>query len=372
MKRTHHIAKKIHLWIGLVSGLITSISGLSGALYLWQPELSAALNPSILKVANQQFFSEPTIHRTAYSLYETYRDSIDHLTLPFREQQTIQIAFKNGTSLFFHPQTKELLGEKTFSIRFFEGLLNFHRTLLIPHYGKYLMGGSTVLFFTLLLSSGLYLWWKRYHSNWKKGVSLSLRKSKIFNYDWHKALGIVFFIPLLTIAITGAYFTFLPAYKSVFKLMDVPITKTQALTALQTPTEMFPEDLLRAPQMDGYKLRAVYFPKDSLSNYRFRYIHDREISAGLRKTKEIGIDPHHQVTLLSEYHQSTRSEKISAQMYPVHIGEIFGTLGRILVFISGLIPVILLITGYRIYRDWNFNKPEKGGLQKSNQPLDTA
>lgn len=337
------------MWIGLISGLIASVSGLSGSMYVWQPEISAALNSRILKV-DEQTYPESTLHQTAYSLYKSYRDSIVYLNLPYREQQTIQLILKDGTSLYFHPLTKELLGEKSLSIRFFEGLLKFHRTMFIPRYGKYLMGGSTALFFTLLLTSGLYLWWRRYKPNLKRGLSISLKKSsRFFHYDMHKILGIVFFIPLLAVAVSGSYFTFSPAYKSVFRLIDIP-RKVKASNNYYRPQYMDPEELLRKPTEDDYKLRAVYFPRDSISSFRFRYIREREIASGLRKSKEIVIDQNHQVSFLSDYHKNSGSEKVLAQMYPIHIGEIFGIFGRILFFIIGLVPAILLLTGYKFYK----------------------
>ncbi|WP_262495105.1 PepSY domain-containing protein, partial [Arenibacter sp. NBRC 103722] len=40
--------RNLHLWLGLTCGLIASISGLTGSLYIWQPELSAMLNPELL------------------------------------------------------------------------------------------------------------------------------------------------------------------------------------------------------------------------------------------------------------------------------------------------------------------------------------
>ncbi|WP_146032853.1 PepSY domain-containing protein, partial [Arenibacter sp. NBRC 103722] len=44
----NRIIRNLHLWLGLTCGLIASISGLTGSLYIWQPELSAMLNPELL------------------------------------------------------------------------------------------------------------------------------------------------------------------------------------------------------------------------------------------------------------------------------------------------------------------------------------
>ncbi len=338
------------MWIGLISGLIASLSGLSGALYVWQPELSRALNPEILSVRGAETLKEETIHKTAYELYRNFGDNLLAIHLPNREQQSIQLVLENGESRFFHPQTGNMLGEKTSSIRFFEGLLSFHRTLLIPEYGKYLVGGNAVLFFSLLLTSGFYLWWKRYQANLKEGFSLSGNRSKrIFNYDLHKLLGILFLIPLLIVALSGSFFTFMPTYKRALRILDEPVKITEATTKNDPLTHVYPEQVLSLPPQDGYKLRAVYFPTEATGHHRFRYIQDRFITSGLRKTKEIQVDQNYQVLMSTDFHQSHLSEKIAAQAYPIHIGETLGLFGRILVFIAGFIPSVLLITGYRFY-----------------------
>ncbi|HCY41319.1 MAG TPA: PepSY domain-containing protein [Prolixibacteraceae bacterium] len=329
---------------------MASISGLSGSLYVWQPELLQMLNPKILSVSGADTLREETIHKTASELYNRFGENLAALNLPYREQESVQLVLKSGESLYFHPVTGKHLGEKTKSIRFFENLLNFHRTLLIPNYGKYLVGGSTILFFSLLLTSGFYLWWKRYKNNPKEGLSFQRNRSKrIFNYDLHKLIGILFLIPMLIVSFSGTFFTFMPTYKSALQILDSPLQVTGKNTEVAVQY-LQPENVLHHTPEDGYKLRAMYFPTKNSGEYRFRYVEKRFISAGLRKTKEIRVNQNHQVTMSTEYQQSSRSEKIVAQAYPIHIGETLGIFGRILVFITGIIPSILLITGYRFYR----------------------
>ncbi|MFI0429191.1 PepSY-associated TM helix domain-containing protein [Mariniflexile sp. HMF6888] len=340
--------RKIHLWLGLTCGLIASFSGLTGSLYVWQPEITAALNPELLKVENVENIKEVTILKSVVSLIETHKDSLNKIFLPYREQQTIAIQFKNGKTNYYHPVTSEFLGEKSASISFFENLLNLHRTLGIPQIGKYIIGTSAIIFFIILITSGVYIWWKAYANNLKKGFKVKWKaKKKKFNFDLHKALGIYFFIPLIIIAFTGSYFTYNAVYKSALKVFDNPNThlinqqKNKNFSTLN-------ETLLNSNEK--YALRAIYFPKDKSGMYRIRYIKDRFIKAGYRKTKEVEINEKGDITTLSDFRFDSNSNRIVAQFYPIHIGEIAGICGRILVFISGMVPLVLLITGFRIYR----------------------
>ena len=262
LKRFSAIVIRIHLWVGLSSGLIASVSGLTGALYIWQPELTATLNPKLLTVSEFNTISEHTFHQTTYNLVRNYGDSISVLNLPYRGQQTISVVFVCGETRYYHPVTGKFLGIKSTSITFFESLLNIHRTLGIPAFGKYIVGGSTVLFFFLLLPSGFYIWWNRYKSKLKKGMSIKPNTGRRRrNYDLHKTIGVLFFIPLMIVAISGSYFTYMPFYKSILSL---PYSLNNQSVTSNYPTidvNLTINNLLQKPTTDGYKLRAVYFPK---------------------------------------------------------------------------------------------------------------
>lgn len=340
------MVRKIHLWVGITCGLVASISGISGAMYVWQPELSAALNPELLKMKNIDNLEDAVFFKTAASLTVTHSDSISKIFLPYREQQTISIAFKNGKTNYYNSENGRFLGEKSTSILFFEDLLKFHRTLLIPKIGKYVTGTSTIIFLLMILLSGIYIWYKTYSANLKNGFKIKWKsKKKKINFDLHKVLGISFFIPLLTIAFTGAYFTYNSYYKKALSVLD---SKTILKQETQTNN---PSSLLAilSNSDKSYALRAIYYPKDANDNYRFRYIESRFKTQGLRKTKELTVSTNLKTVSLTDYKNDATSNRIASQFYPVHIGEIAGLFGRTLVFISGLIPITLYITGFRIY-----------------------
>lgn len=340
------IVRKIHLWVGITFGLVASISGISGAMYVWQPELSSALNPELLKMKNIDSLNDAIFLKTASSLTTTHSDSISKMFLPYREQQTISIEFKNGKTNYYNSENGQFLGEKSTSIVFFEDLLKLHRTLFIPKIGKYVTGTSTIIFLLLILVSGIYIWYKTYSAALKNGFKIKCKSKKNkFNFDLHKVLGVSFFIPLLTIAFTGAYFTYNSYYKKALSVLDSKTILKQE-TQTNNPSS-FKEILLDSDKC--YALRAIYYPKDANDNYRFRYIESRFKKQGLRKTKELTVSTNLKTVSLTDYSNDVSSNRVAAQFYPVHIGEIAGLFGRILVFIAGLIPITLYITGFRIY-----------------------
>ncbi|WP_367753777.1 PepSY-associated TM helix domain-containing protein [Flavobacterium sp. WC2430] len=341
-----NIVRKIHLWVGITCGLVASISGISGAMYVWQPEISAALNPELLKMKNIDSLEDAVFLKTASSLTTTHSDSISKMFLPHREQQTISIEFKNGKTNYYNSENRQFLGEKSASIVFFEDLLKFHRTLLFPKIGKYVTGTSTIIFLLLILVSGIYIWYKTYSTTLKNGFKIKWNsKKKKFNFDLHKVLGVSFFIPLLTIAFTGAYFTYNSYYKKALSVLDSKVILKQE-TQNNNPSSFA---AILSDSDKSYALRAIYYPKDVNDNYRFRYIENRFKTQGFRKTKELAVSTNLKTVSLTDYRNDATSNRVASQFYPVHIGEIAGIFGRILVFIAGFIPITLYITGFRIY-----------------------
>ena len=353
--------RKIHLWLGLTCGLIASFSGLTGSLYVWQPELSAFLNPDLLQVEDFGNLDDRTIMETTASLVAVHGDSINSMFLPYREQQTISITFNNGKTSYYHPETHAHLGKKSASIRFFENLLVLHRTLGIPTYGKYIVGTSAIIFFLFLLTSGFYIWATSYRTNLKEGFTIQWKgKRKKINFDLHKVFGTYFMVPLLLMALSGSYFTYNSYYRSALRLFDGKRDNTglegqQPWAHGDSPRL---QDYLSKTN-ESYALRAIHFPKNGTGHYRLRYISERFITAGLRRTKEVELDAKGRVTVVSDFRTDPNSNRMATQFYPIHIGEMAGTIGRILVFVSGLVPLLLFLTGLNIYRNKKRRKTGK-------------
>jgi len=344
------IIKKTHLILGITIGLITSISGLSGSLYVFEPEITAVINSELLtgNLTKKTPYSEGL--KTVLKLQETHKDSISSVSLPYRGQRTLALQFDRKNTQYYHPLTGDFIGSNAKSVAFFKWLLQLHRNLHIPHYGKYIIGVSALLFGLLMLISGFYMWWRIYKKRWKRGFTLSLGDTaKKVNFHLHRITGIYFFIPLFLMAISGAYFTFHKTYKK--SLADIPYFQQTSSSRIQIPKVGESFELLKSSfsMEESYKLRAIYYPTETRDDYRFRYVNNLDVSSGLRKTTDIMTDKNLQVLKVSSYETATLANKIFSQMYPIHIGESLGIVHRLWVFFTGLIPGILYITGIRYY-----------------------
>ncbi|WP_237274504.1 PepSY-associated TM helix domain-containing protein [Tenacibaculum ovolyticum] len=348
--KPYKIIKTLHLWLGLTVGAIVSFSGITGSLYVWQPEISAYLTNKELAIHNSSKTSYAKSVHTAIKLKEVHGDSIKKLQLPYRKSNYILLTFLNGTTYYYHPKNGAYLGSNLKTASFFKTLLQLHRNLCIKPYGSYIMGFSSLLFCFSILISGFLLWRRSYKKRWKKGFTITWSSSKKkFNYNLHKVAGIYFIIPLMIISFSGAYFTFYKEYRTLFSVLpDFKIEDTSSLTKIKIGT-YFSIEKQTEKSPPKYKLWSIHFPSKKDEGYRFRFINTLEIGSGLRKTADIFTDKDLITTKINSFNTDPLSLRTTAQMYPIHIGESFGFLHRFLVFISGLIPLALYITGIRFY-----------------------
>ncbi|MBL4745230.1 MAG: PepSY domain-containing protein [Flavobacteriaceae bacterium] len=344
------IIKKTHLILGLTVGLISSISGLTGSMYVFEPEITAVINNELLSVKLSGKPSYVASLKTVVSLQEVHKDSISSVSMPFRGQQTLAVQYGTKNTYYYHPITGDLIGTNAKSVVFFEWLLQLHRNLHLPNYGKYIIGVSSLLFAFLIVLSGFYMWWRIYKTRWKRGVSLSLGDTaKKINFHLHRIAGIYFFIPLFIIAVTGSYFTFDDAYEEA--LESIPYFQQTTISKVILPEVGEAFNLLESSLlMEGsYKLRLINYPTSKRDGYRFRYVNNLEVSSGLRKKTDIKTAVNLKILKVSSYETTTLATKIFSQMYPIHMGESLGIGHRLLVFFAGLIPVLLFVTGLRYY-----------------------
>lgn len=342
--------KQIHLWLGITVGFIVSFSGITGALYVWQPELAAITAKEVLRTSDSHTITYKEYLQTAKHLEGVHKDSLVATRFPYRERQTIRLDFKNGHSYYYHPGSGQYLGKNPFTVTFFKTLLQLHRNLCIGTIGKYIIGTSTLIFGFLMLGSGLYLWRHIYKKRWRKGFSLKRKtNSKAFNFNLHKLVGMYGVLPLFIIAITGGYFTYHSTYKAL--LSGIPAFDIKGASSLSLPEvgTPFHFDDMALELYPHYYITTIQYPTNKKSSYRFRFINSAVIQSGLRKPIDIFTKANKTITKVNSYETFSKSEKITAQMYPIHIGESLGFFNRILVFMCGLLPITLYITGLRFF-----------------------
>jgi len=269
------ISAWLHLWLGIGSGLIVMIVGLTGCMYVFEheikdfmedwrfvePQQKAFMLPSeLVRIADQKmngphassvtfsgrdeaaivgYFIPKKDKKASRDAAMGKRSPATELNQAAATKPDLRLNAKRKAggkgeaprkrregifrSVYMNPYTGAILHVKstsrTESPDFFRFMLNGHRALWLPYEIGRPIVGVGVLVFVVLLITGIVLWWP---AKWIKSMrdkSFKIKWDASFkriNYDMHNVLGFYSMIFLLMISMTGLVWSFQWWSKSVY------------------------------------------------------------------------------------------------------------------------------------------------------------
>ncbi|WP_138429300.1 PepSY-associated TM helix domain-containing protein [Fodinibius saliphilus] len=379
------IAGKIHLWLGLPTGLVVFIVAITGSIYCFQEEISALYDDYKYVEAQEQAFIPPSrVHDIAGEIHPgkhvhsvIYGDKTEALEVVFYEAEPefYQLAYIN-------PYSGDVIKVMDMHNEFFHIILDGHIYLWMGEIGKKIVSYSTLIFLVILIS-GLILWWPRNKKIARKKTRFSWSdrtRWKRKNYDLHNILGFYASAVAVIVAITGLVMAFNWFAEGVhtmaggekqveFVLPENESTKGDAIKAEQ-PIDVVWQQMNREypnaeiiemhyPPTEDYTIYAyVNFSKGTYYNSDFRYFDRRTLEE--IKTEQV----------YSKLEKASFADMVLRMNYDIHVGAIGGIVGKIIVFLSSLIVGSLPITGFMIW--WGRHKKvtqqkRPGGKQKQKE-----
>jgi uncharacterized iron-regulated membrane protein len=279
-----------------------------------------------------------------------------------------------------NPYTGAVTGDaKTPSSKFFQTIMGLHRWLLLDtEIGRPITGISTLIFIVLEIT-GLILWlpgkiksWSKWNA-WKQGFKLKLSGGwKRINYDLHNTLGFYTLLLVTIMAITGLCFSFEWFREGVGTVLGSKVfPKEEPVLSTLVAGAKFDLDsaINKANSTFPYagNLR-INLPRDSTASLNLsKTTNGFFTSAG---SDRILVDQYSGAVLKTDrFSDKKLGAQIAALIYPIHVGEIFGTSTKIIYFIICLIATSLPVTGTMVWIN-KFNK--KPAKEKLKTPKKTA
>ena len=154
------IFRKVHLWLGMLSGIVIFIVAITGCIYAFQDEIKDIFRPSLrVEATGKPFLSPEELKEkaTAY-VFVTPADSSNAIYgvmyNTFDKAAVLGCNFNDSgyTTLYVNPYNGELIHKESFNNDFFRIALAGHRGLWLPNpIGKQIVGWSVWIFVIVLL-----------------------------------------------------------------------------------------------------------------------------------------------------------------------------------------------------------------------------
>src|SRR5690606_15555644 len=171
------IIHQIHLWLGLGASIILFLVCLSGTFLIYGNDFEEILNPHIFRVAPQE--RALSYEEIIQSIEEKSGGKVGGLFLRHGADRPYSFFVKTnprdrrGDTYVVNQYTGELLNDPKKKGSVYMFFFRLHRWLLLdPEIGRPIVGISTIIFGTLLIS-GFYLWWHRNKDHLKHSLKIT-------------------------------------------------------------------------------------------------------------------------------------------------------------------------------------------------------
>jgi uncharacterized iron-regulated membrane protein len=361
---------KIHLWLGLSSGLLVFVIAITGCIYAFQEEIQNLTQPyRFVEHQNQPVL--PPSELKAIAENELPGKKI-HAVLYAKPGKAAQVIFYNIDPEYYYlvylnPFSGEVLKVKDAQAGFFPFILDGHFYLWLPaEIGQPIVATASLVFLVMLIS-GLFLWWPRNKKATKQRFSIRWNaRWRRKNYDLHNVLGFYATWIAIILAATGLVWGFEWFAQGYYKLAggqksllyvepksdstlvyesDVPaIDRLFALMRSENPTAEVLE--VHIPETASSAIEISINPDDETYwQADYRYFDQYTL-------KELSVDH-----IYGKSANASVADNLMRMNYDIHTGAVIGLSGKTLAFFASLIVASLPVTGFYIW--WGRKQKDK-------------
>ncbi|WP_405267859.1 PepSY-associated TM helix domain-containing protein [Cellulophaga sp. Ld12] len=362
----------IHLWLGIISGIVLFIVCLTGTILAFETEL-------ILLFDKQDYYSEKTGEPLSFEEIIAAIEKENHVVKDFiyfkEENQNLQFTLltkeeahsgkpARGRSVQINPFTGAEVKATGKTKAFIHSVEELHRVLLLDQkIGRPIVGVCTIIF-SLLCFSGLLLWmpkkikqfkkWKF----WKQGFTLKTKANwKRVNYDIHNTFGFYALAPMLLMGLTGLLWSFQWYYDGLENVLGDKLGKSRFDTTLplktaydQIPTIDYAALLKKTDSILPHKNAATRITLPLKPNESVMIRKKSDGFFAYDAADKLQFNPYTN-TLISKslFKDEKLSGKIASLIRGIHVGSFASIFTKIIYFVSCLIATSLPITGTLIW-----------------------
>lgn len=252
------------------------------------------------------------------------------------------------------PPLLELRGASSGGNALIRFVHNLHANLMLDRTtGRSIVGWLGVAMFVLGVS-GLVMWWPS-NGAWKAAFTVKWSASALrLNRDLHGAVGIWMLAVFLTVTVTGIYLCFPQtsggAVRAVLPGEDPRAVNRLRVTPVPGSTPMAHAEAIALAReaVPDARILSIVFPTQPENPLRVRMGREGHLHGAPAIT--VVVDPWaRKVIAVSDPRHFTAGETVQAWQRGLHGGEGLGWAWKILVFLSGLLPLLFSLTGIAMW-----------------------
>ncbi|WP_145857532.1 PepSY-associated TM helix domain-containing protein [Pedobacter suwonensis] len=367
----------LHLWLGLITGLVLMVVALSGCLLTFEDELELVFFKERHFVSpSRQRLSADSIFNIANSIYPDKK--VSKLILEAEPERSAEARIGKGPEMkvaYLNPYNGAVLYKGLFQKQFFRAVRNLHRYLLLNQTGKAITGISCCICLFLTIS-GIMIWWPANKKAIKQRFKIKWNaKNKRLNWDLHAVTGFYLSFFLILITLTGLVMSYNWAENLIYKLADGKVMK-----------ELSPKNLVKSKKANPGILQTIegsmnkLYPNPGRLNFNISPKSGLAIMAQ-KESEELPPGCTNaayfdgktgRIIRQRPFASVSLGTKIKKYVLPVHAGSIYGLGTKILAFVVALFTASLPITGFMIWLSKRKKKKKPVADKRSSKTLATA
>ena len=339
----------LHKWIGLSLAILIIPIALSGAILVWHGWFDEMLNPQRYEVTSGAPALAPSAYAASVRAALGPGDRIASLRYPEAGEtgpilvtavQPPREGDSGGrpmrTSLWLDPGTGRVLDKASGNAGIMQFIHGLHGSLTVPGWGRTIVGWVGIFMFFSCLT-GIWLWWPltgsvRRGFRWKRQNST--------NANIHHLAGFWLALPLAMLSFTGFWISF-PSVFGAFEASRpqggeaTDRARAQRAQPLGQPTTSADAALAAAQPRAPGPLVSIAWPTDQSASWRIAFASDGG-------QVEVAVDD---ATGGAAPPRGPAPETRARLMRRLHDGTDMGPVWRAIIFLGGLIPALLAVTG---------------------------
>lgn len=351
--RRREVLYQIHLWTGLIGALLLIPISLTGSYLVFHVAIDTALNPEreVERDAVVALAPEEYLRGVAAEFPETDPGALfmpapqgaPVIAVMFYPERPDAGEQQHRIFVWLHPEDGRVLDANDSKTAFIAWAHRFHFYLSADGTrGRQLVGLIGILLLVSTITA-IWMWWPKLRDLWR---SLTWQKRQKLSHNLHFVFGIWIAIPMLILAATGIYLSYPDAsgrMVSAFTEIEQPVALQEPvpgrpLAELQsTPAEVIAAGLAAIGEGD---FLGVDMPVLGTEDWTVT----ARVPGGPPKAILVR-DGTLDTAEPAPPAEPTPGDRFTHLMHILHDGTELGLPYRWIIFIAGLLPTLLLVTG---------------------------